>query len=45
MSGTEVDGLEDDQYAYVKNGRLPEHFDGGNIVPKKYHAQLAKHTS
>ena len=43
MSGSEVDGMQDGQYAYVKVGELPSHFDGGNIVPKRFHALLAKH--
>ena len=45
-SGTEADGIDDRQWAYtIKTAdgwMLPSHFDGGNVVPKKYHAELAR---
>lgn len=28
--------LDDRQWAYLKDGKLPERFDGGAAVPKKY---------
>jgi hypothetical protein len=40
--GTECDGVEDRQYAYVtEDWTLPAEFDGGARVPKRFHAQLA----
>lgn len=42
MSGSEADGMTDDQYAYTVNGELPEYFDGGNKVPVRYHRKLAR---
>ena len=46
-SGCEADGLDDRQWAYTAlddnlDWILPSHFDGGNLVPKKYHAELAR---
>lgn len=41
--GSEAYGLEDRQWAYLEeDGTLPEEFDGGNRVPKRFHQEVAK---
>jgi len=36
-------GVEDMQWAYLEeDGTLPEEFDGGSRVPKKFHQEAAK---
>lgn len=35
-------GSVDRQYAYVKNGILPEKFDYGAKVPKRFHAEYKR---
>ena len=35
--------LDDRQWAYVENGKLPKEFDGGAKVPQRFHKALAKH--
>lgn len=34
--------LEDRQWAYVEDGKLPAEFDGGAKVPKRFHAEINK---
>ena len=34
--------LEHRSWAYVRDGKLPEFFDDGEKVPKRFHAELAK---
>ena len=29
------------QWAYVKDGKLPSHFDGGAKVPARFHKEIA----
>lgn len=45
-SGNEADGLQDRQWAYpeIQNGILclPEEFDGGNKIPRRFREELAK---
>lgn len=33
---TEEDGVEDRQWAYLEDGKLPQEFDGGAMVPVKF---------
>jgi isopentenyldiphosphate isomerase len=41
--GSEDEGVTDRQWAYLKNdGTLPEEFDGGTRVPKKFHAEAER---
>ena len=41
--GSEDAGVEHRQWAYLKDdGTLPEEFDGGTRVPKRFHAEVAK---
>ena len=41
--GSEDRGVEDRQWAYFEDdGTLPEEFDGGNRVPKRFHQEVAK---
>lgn len=40
-SGDETDGLQDRQWAYLEDGRLPPQFDGGARVPQRFHAEVA----
>ena len=41
--GSEDRGVEDRQWAYLEDdGTLPEEFDGGNRVPKRFHQDVAK---
>jgi hypothetical protein len=46
-TGNEIDGLQDRQWAYVKDGKLPVFFEdsAGNEtaikVPARFHAELA----
>ena len=41
--GSEDRGVEDRQWAYLEDdGTLPEEFDGGNRVPKRFHQEVAK---
>ena len=37
--------LVDRQWAYVQDGKLPEFFDGGSRVPKRFHAEINKLTN
>ena len=37
----EFGSVEDRQWAYVKDGKLPEEFCGGARVPKRFHSELA----
>jgi hypothetical protein len=36
------EGLQDRQWAYVENNKLPVEFDGGFKVPQRFHKELAK---
>ena len=36
LEGNNDDGLIDRQYAYLLNGKLPEEFDNGTKVPKRF---------
>lgn len=38
--GNDLEGLLDRQWAYVEDGKLPEYFDGGILVPAKFHKEL-----
>jgi hypothetical protein len=38
--GSEAEGLQDRQLAYVIDGVLPEEFDGGAKVPKRFHKEV-----
>ena len=41
--GSEDRGVVDRQWAYLEDdGTLPEEFDGGNRVPKRFHQEVAK---
>lgn len=48
-SGTEVTGIEDRLWAYIKNGILPEYFSNAQLsetgykVPARFHKELSKH--
>lgn len=33
--------MQERQWAYVENGKLPQRFDLGAVVPKKFHAELS----
>ena len=35
---------DDTSFAYIKNGKLPEFFDGGNKVPTRCHREIEKLT-
>ena len=41
--GNDDDGLQDRQWAYVDASGLPDFFDGGAKVPKRFHKELAKY--
>ena len=43
--GNNDQGLQDRQWAYVVDGELPDEFDGGAIVPKKYLAEFRNDAS
>ena len=36
--GNEDDGLQERQYAYLTDGTLPDEFDGGAKIPKRFHS-------
>ena len=39
--GSEAEGLQDRQFAYVEDdGTLPEEFDGGAKIPKRFHNEV-----
>ena len=38
--GDDLEGLIDRQWAYVEDGKLPEFFDGGVLVPARFHNEL-----
>lgn len=38
--GDEIEGLQDRQYAYLEGGKLPERFDGGAKVPRRFHREV-----
>ena len=38
------EGLEDRQWAYIEDGKLPEEFDGGEKVPKRFHEEVERYT-
>lgn len=38
--GDDVEGLADRQWAYVRNGALPDEFDGGAAIPKRLREEL-----
>ena len=38
----EFGSVEDRQWAYVKDDKLPEEFCGGARVPKRFHSELAR---
>lgn len=42
--GDEINGLQDRFFAYVKDGKLPDHFDDhpNMKVPKRYHKELER---
>jgi len=40
--GSEAEGLQDRQLAYVIDGVLPEEFDGGAKMPKRFQAEFKK---
>jgi len=45
-TGDDIDGADEREWAYAiqRDGRwvLPEEFDGGTRVPKRYHDELAR---
>lgn len=41
--GCESEGVEDRQWAYPKDGVLPERFDGGSKVPQRFLAEWKRH--
>ena len=40
--GSELDGIQDRAWAYVKEGELPEEFDNGYRVPMRFHHELSR---
>ncbi len=38
--GSEIDGVEEREWAYVVNGELPSTFDGGHSIPKRFRKEL-----
>ena len=40
--GNDIDGLTDRQRAYVVDGVMPTHFDGGREVPKPFLNEFAR---
>lgn len=38
--GNEIDGVIDRQWAYVKNGELPNKFDDGSVIPQRFIKEL-----
>ena len=43
--GDDDEGEWDRQYAYVKDGKLPETFEGGCRVPKRFHEEIRRATT
>jgi hypothetical protein len=43
--GNEIDGLTDRQWAYIEDGQLPEKFDGGARVPKRFMVEVCNANS
>src|SRR6185436_2555772 len=41
----EVYGLEDRQWAYLEDGQLPERFDGGARIPKRFTVEVCNANS
>lgn len=41
--GNDVEGVIDRSWAYVHDGKLPETFQNGIKVPKRFHEALKKH--
>ncbi len=39
--GCDADGMTEQAYAYVVDGKLPDEFDSGHKVPQQYKNQLA----
>ena len=40
--GNDDDGEIEREYAYVDGNGLPERFDAGSVVPKRFHAEVAR---
>ena len=40
--GNDADGIVDREYAYINRGKLPEKFDGGYSVPKRFKKEFEK---
>jgi hypothetical protein len=40
--GNDQDGIKHRQYAYLADGKLPETFENGVRVPKRFHVEVAK---
>lgn len=43
--GDEYEGVVEREYAYIKDGVLPEVMDGGSKVPQKFHKEYLKATA
>lgn len=43
VEGGEFWGVLDRTHAYVENGELPDYFDDGYPVPKRFHAELKRY--
>jgi hypothetical protein len=41
--GDDVEGIVDRSWAYVQDGKLPETFQNGIKVPKRFHEEIRKH--
>jgi len=40
--GNDADGIVDREYAYIEHGKLPEKFDGGYNMPKRFKKEFEK---
>lgn len=41
-TGSDLEGLCDRQWAYLENGKLPEAFDGGAKIPKRFFDEIKR---
>lgn len=42
FEGNEFDGIRLREYAYLNDGKLPEEFEDGYKVPKRFHDEVKK---
>lgn len=43
--GSEANGIENRQWAYLEDGKLPNKFDGGAAIPERFRNEVSRTTA